>query len=83
MSTHDESGDRAAMERRRFLSNLAKVAWGPPVIVSLLHEEPAYAQACATLGQSCGTPRGLSCTVTTPCCSGLSCTSGLVTCTCL
>jgi len=81
----ENTKQREAVDRRRFLKGAATVAWAAPVIATL-SASPAYAQVeCTKSGKKCGSqqPQGSGNCPGTNCCTGLNCRpSGTRDCIC-
>ena len=72
MTVSENTKQREAVDRRRFLKGAATVAWAAPVIATL-SATPAYA-ACGQQNAPCGTQSSSGACPNNPaCCSGYTC----------
>jgi hypothetical protein len=68
----NSSANTSDVDRRRFLKQAAGVAWGVPVLLTLM-SGPASAQEGAVCGTKNPEAIGELCDVTTPCATGFRC----------
>ena len=71
MAVSENTRQREAVDRRRFLKGAATVAWAAPVIVTL-SASPAYAR-CKPQGEVCSSLGAGGTCGTGNCCTGLTC----------
>ena len=72
MTVSENTRQREAVDRRRFLKGAATVAWAAPVIATL-SASPAYATNCKTQDEFCNRQGANSNCGTGNCCTGLTC----------